>query len=302
MRILRELGMEPFVEWSRRPRGLRLSAVANALDVGIQLVKDRVARMVESGVIVGYRLVPNLRHFGFGMTVYHLQDVTVPDPQRMSRLADVDGFVSVVWFLDSGLCINLSHATEAEGRRRAQLLARLVDSEGEARILYTIPLPAVTRELSDLDWRIIAALQDNARRPLQEVAQAVGVSMKTVRTRLQRMREEGSIDEFVALDLSRVAGVLPFQLTVWGDPGVEHALLDRFRDRNLAHLPRPDEKAYCDVMLRVFAFTPAEVQAIVREALAVPGVTRAEALVATGSWENPVWKQELMDRRLVTVS
>jgi DNA-binding Lrp family transcriptional regulator len=50
------------------------------------------------------------------------------------------------------------------------------------------------KELSLLDFRIIALLHDDARRPLAEIANTLGVSIKTVRRHIERMRSEGSLD------------------------------------------------------------------------------------------------------------
>ena len=50
------------------------------------------------------------------------------------------------------------------------------------------------RQLSPLDLRIIASLKDDARRPVAEIARIVGVSVKTVRRRLEEMKTDGSLD------------------------------------------------------------------------------------------------------------
>ena len=50
------------------------------------------------------------------------------------------------------------------------------------------------KELSPIDLKIIASLQDDARKPIAEIADAVGVSAKTVRCHLEAMRREGSLD------------------------------------------------------------------------------------------------------------
>lgn len=299
MRILRELGMEPFVGWAQRPRGLRTSDVALKLGVGHHLIKDRIARMTELGVIVGYRLWPNLRHCGQRLSVYHLQSATIPDAEHAARLANVDGFLRVVWFFDSGLCINVSHGSDAERERRMRLMRELIKDEGQSKILYEIELPRVDRPLSKLDWRIVRALASDAKRPMQEAAEEVGVSTKTFRTRLARMRDEGSIDEFAALDFTKMEGIVPFQMALWyepeADPGPD--LLRAFSDRHLAHFAPPRENGYCSFVLRTFAYTPAEVQALVREALDMAGVARAQPMVATGGWDNRAWLDELLDAR-----
>jgi Lrp/AsnC family leucine-responsive transcriptional regulator len=51
-----------------------------------------------------------------------------------------------------------------------------------------------TKPLTLLDYRIIAALHDDARKPLNEVADDLDVSVKTVRRHFDTMVEQGSIE------------------------------------------------------------------------------------------------------------
>ena len=50
------------------------------------------------------------------------------------------------------------------------------------------------KKLAPIDLRIIASLQEDARKPIAEIADSVGVSAKTVRRRLEGMRRDGSLD------------------------------------------------------------------------------------------------------------
>ncbi len=57
------------------------------------------------------------------------------------------------------------------------------------------PQPKDThRKLSPLDLRIIATLQDDARKPASEIGARIGVSTKTVRRHIELMRKDGSLD------------------------------------------------------------------------------------------------------------
>ena len=58
-----------------------------------------------------------------------------------------------------------------------------------------VPVPPGSEnvKLSGMDYRIIAALMKDSRRPLKEVAEELGVSQKTVSRRLAKMRRESSI-------------------------------------------------------------------------------------------------------------
>jgi len=54
--------------------------------------------------------------------------------------------------------------------------------------------------LSHLDFMIVASLHDDARKPLAEISEAVGASVKTVRRHIERMRSEGSLDFHIPYD------------------------------------------------------------------------------------------------------
>jgi DNA-binding Lrp family transcriptional regulator len=57
------------------------------------------------------------------------------------------------------------------------------------------------KELSPLDLKIIASLKDNARKPIADIADMVGVSARTARRHLEDMISEGSLDLAVPMDL-----------------------------------------------------------------------------------------------------
>lgn len=59
-----------------------------------------------------------------------------------------------------------------------------------------------SRELSPLDLKIIASLKDDARRPIVEIANVLGVSAKTVRRHLEGMISDGLMEFQVPSDLA----------------------------------------------------------------------------------------------------
>lgn len=56
------------------------------------------------------------------------------------------------------------------------------------------------KELSELDYKIIASLKDDGRRPVAEIAQMVGVSRKTVARHIEQMMADGSLELHVMMD------------------------------------------------------------------------------------------------------
>lgn len=105
----------------------------------------------------------------------------------------------------------------------------------------------IRSRLSTVDLRIISSLQDDARRPIVDVAKAVGVSTRTVRQRLHKMISDGSLEFHAGMDVP-MGGDQLFLLHVWLRAGARKEEVGRrllsshpFRDayvRAFSNLPR----------------------------------------------------------------
>lgn len=96
----------------------------------------------------------------------------------VKRAAEMPDPLVGVYNLDNGLM--RGYSVDGGGRRRKQTY----------------------RELSPLDLKIIASLRDNARRPIGDIADIVGVTPKTVRRHLEDMITDGSLDMSTPQDLA----------------------------------------------------------------------------------------------------
>jgi DNA-binding Lrp family transcriptional regulator len=76
------------------------------------------------------------------------------------------------------------------------------------------------KELTALDYKIIYALHDDSRRPLIEVADKLQVSVKTVKSRLERMMKTGAIEYGAAWVPERSSGI-PSIVMIEFKPGVD---------------------------------------------------------------------------------
>ncbi|HEX9817085.1 MAG TPA: winged helix-turn-helix transcriptional regulator [Candidatus Thermoplasmatota archaeon] len=302
-RILRQLGVEPFAGMARRPQGLRATDVARSLGRNVRLVQDRIMRMEDDGVITGYSMVPNPRHLGVGLTTLYVPTTGAADASVLEGLSDLDGFVQAIAYLGEGVCLSMSHGSADELARRLGSARRLAGDAGAPKPMYAHDLPRVERTLSALDWRIIAALAPDARRTLQDVAEEVGVTVKTLRGRLKHLRDEGSVDEVAKLDFTRMHGIMPFEVAVWCDDpvAVTPRILERLHENYWGHFRGPPG-GYSDLLLRVFTTTPAEAHRLVKAAADVPGVRDARALIAAGAHDNPVWLIEAIEAQLAAAS
>lgn len=75
--------------------------------------------------------------------------------------------------------------------------------------LLDLPVPRATPEasLTSLDYRIIASLLHDGRKPAAEVAAGLGVSARTVKRRIARMEENGLIYYRVVFDHASLGGL-----------------------------------------------------------------------------------------------
>ena len=93
-------------------------------------------------------------------------------------------------------------------------------------------------ELDDIDWALLAALQQDAAQPNQALAERVHVSPPTALRRVRRLREAGLVAAQVALlDEDRIAAAQGHGLTAIAEvsldrQGAEH--LDAFEQRAVA--------------------------------------------------------------------
>ncbi len=298
--IVRELGIMPFAVWPHAPEGLRPSALAKRFGVSIDAVKDRIRRLESEGVLKGSEIYPNFRHFGLDVTSYRFR---LPDEGKRARATrdaeTVDGVFSVTAFMGSDVCVDICHTDPTELQRRMSLLSRLMD-DAAPRSFFGYALPPVARALSPLDWRIIQALRGHARRSLDEVAEAVGVSARTVKRRFDRMAKEGAFDIVAVFDPGALRGYTFFLLMASlrapaGEREVR-AVLSAFADRWFVSWTPPGVSE-ASLYIALLAPSVGEVEALRREAETISCVTRAECLIPVDLRTNGVWIDRMIAER-----
>ena len=301
IRILRCMGIQPYGKEPRALETLKASHIAKRIKTSTERVRDRIARMEQSGIIGGYELFPNYRHLGLAATWFYLEirDEDLVDA-AIDKIEPVEGVVGCCAFVGGLLCINVHYRSLADLARKLRLLESLI-GKGEAQKFYDVDMPRVDRPLAGLDWRIIKALREDARRPVREVARDARVSEKTVKRRLDRMAQEGSIFVIPLLDPSRAEGILMFSLAVRFAPdagpsslvAVEAALRDHMVAVDRTEVPQLGSHAFL-----LAARSMGEVEALRKATAKVQGVAGARALLFRDARENWSWLDEAIDERI----
>ncbi len=301
VRIIREMGIRPYLTRPKDPDALKPSHLARRLGCSVNTVKTRVARMEQDGVIAGYQVIPNLRHLGLtGVAYYFTAPLDAEKEAAMAAIAKMEGLLEIHDFLGRGFCIDFTHA-DGPGLERSLAILSKITGETNPVKFYERDMPLVTRELTNLDWRILSALRFNAKKPLDEVAEELGVTGRTVRARHSRMASEGSFFAVPMLDPSRAGGLFLFEILLYIEPDQFDAVTAEFHRRmDGAHVyakaPSTPELGHWDAL--VFAQNTAEVERLRALAGSIPGVTRAEAWLFRGLHDHGGWLDDAISAKI----
>lgn len=300
VRIIRAMGIRPYDKRAKAPDALKASTLAKAVDTTIVTVKERIARMEDIGVIAGYQIFPNLRHLDLGARGYFFK-VPTDDGKGdvVDQMSGLEGLLELHDFLGGGVCADFAYHGAEE---LTQKLAYLSDCSGDAspQRFYDRHMPVVKRRLSTLDWRIVRALRGRARRPLAEVAEAVGVSGRTVKRRYETMAREGSFFVVPLLNPAKAEGLILFELLFYlrepATPATINAILREFEERRVyTYRPATRDLGTFDMLL--FAKSSGEVERLRRQAASISGVAKAEAWLFQGFFDHGAWIDDAIAAR-----
>ena len=152
-----------------------------------------------------------------------------------------------------------------------------IDSVFDVSTAFSVRMSIMTRD--DLDQRLLALLQANARESTADLARRLGVARTTVLARIARLEREKVIVGYTArLALDEAdAGVSAF-VGITVEPRAGRDVV-----RHLERLPELRElcsvSGDVDYMARVRAESPARLDAVLDRIGEIPGVTRTSTSV-----------------------
>jgi DNA-binding Lrp family transcriptional regulator len=169
------------------------SDLGKSLGLTPQAVHHRVQELMDAGIITHTGTYISERYHGnMWVVVFGWSRATSMD-QLAARL-EKERNVAVI-FVASGNFVYIHGLV-----RDASDMARFVSMVQREAIMHEVqvgilptPSPSPRDAFTNLDLRIVKALESDARRPIKDVAEEVGVTVKTARKRLDRMTEQGLI-------------------------------------------------------------------------------------------------------------
>lgn len=280
--ILRRLIWKPFDPVHRRRGPLRPSEIARDLDIHGSTVKRRMADLEDEGVLNGVHLMPEPGLIGLDAGLYVME---FPDAE--TKLEGVDHLIGRPMVAESLAFVGTEAwvGVMAPQDREIDAVAReLGDAAGATSVElhhrrgWDVDLDGI----ADLDLQILSALRGDGLRPLNDVADEVGVTPRTVRHRFGRLVDARAFAIAANVSPARIRGLIPVVLDVRFEGPAD--------DRNR----RSVAKAFPDAVWRGL-FTSqraypllavqdsAEVEDRLLTARRLPGVTEARSLLVQGS-------------------
>ena len=138
----------------------------------------------------------------------------------------------MVDFYGSGLRLFVIYNGDVSRSRMIELISRITNAEKITQTRMVLPR-SETKKLTVTDVAIIRKLSNDARKPAQLVARELGLSTKTVRNRVEKLREENTIFPFPILNIECVPGLIPIYVSYIytnnkAKASVDHALISHF--------------------------------------------------------------------------
>lgn len=226
--------------------------IARTLDVDEHTVRSRIKRFHDTGFIQDWLCFVN-PNLASARAVVAWFDVLpgVPKESLVEELTLLPGTYLVLPFIGSLIRVIFLISDERAAQQRLELLRRMAKAENVAAGWGMFPPCGVT--LTEADRRILRSLSRRPRHPNTAIAKEVGLSSRTVKGRIDRLRRENAVFAFPALNPKALWGSVMASATVTYPSDrkdeIDRAMADRL-DPYLWHvlhmLPlEPDDSVPC---------------------------------------------------------
>ena len=227
LRIFRALLTDNAVAPASNDIRTSLREIARRLQADDMTVRNRFRKLQAAGLFSAWRLVINPRIFGL-----HMKSVCVdahPETKKEEILRDlraVPGVVVIANQFGPAIELLVLHADETALSRTVGQISRIVRDDDPVVLRMPLPEP-MTHTLSDVDWAILRSLEPDARKSYLLVARELGLSSRTVKTRLRRLVDGRMAMAWPDLNAGSVHGMIPFELRTRTRPGMRRPLWTR---------------------------------------------------------------------------
>ncbi len=264
IRIFRSLTSSKYVAPSNFQVKISMREIARKLGVDDMTVSNRYARFARIGLFTGWRAAFNPRLFNYGMkeVLVEVQPESAKE-EMIRKLRLVHGITVLMDLYGPRLLVTVLYESDESFSRTLQLISRITNAESTLQTRKLFPY-CETRSLSKTDWAIMKSLAMDARKPQTAVAAELGLSVRTVKNRLEKLERERAIVTFMDLDVGALEGMIPVLLLfsyakAEEKSSVDQAILSEFSGNYLWARLTDTEHGYILIVLKSMSkLKPAE--------------------------------------------
>ena len=234
IKIIKELGSPNSPQWNVRES---YANIADRLGIDEETVRKRIKRARELGSLPRWLIKVNPLLIGRQSACLVLV-VSDEDrkPELISRIRRLQGVITILDFLGRGMMVVLYYDGDILLTRMTEQIGATCGSEP---VVWRQVFPRPDIRMKRVDWEILEVMSDDARMDLQDVADKIGVTARTVQRRLAAMMEGRAIYFSGQPDYRRMTGLACNFLVFCPDTDKKHDM-DRQVASQVGRIERSD--------------------------------------------------------------
>ncbi len=289
----------------RDPR-MPLRELAERMGISLQAVHKRMQALLEAGILVGTgAAIPGNYLNATSVFIFGRMEGEKPLHQVVAELAKNDSVGYVMLCSGNVMYVSglLRRSVEMDQfrefvRKTCSMKDATMAIDSLGRVGEVRPAEPLAPEirLSPLDLRIVASLKDDARKPYAQVGEEIGATARTVRLRLDRMIEEGSVELILKVNPT-YARTINSVVHVFTREGVDRnimgiELMKRFPASVLFF------RSYCNIPDMISVATNHRMMSSLFETLDIlyedKRVTKVIPNIVITAWEFDTWREKIL--------
>ena len=185
IRIFKELGNPDSLQWNVRET---YSDLAVRLGVDEETVRRRLKSAERLGSLSKWKIMVNPCVVGFKAVNILLR---VGDEARktdaIAELSKIDGVVKILDFRGRKVLLSLYYQDTSSFNKKMEVISSICNCQKPIVWESVFPEPQIC--MTKIDWKIIGFMLEDVRKSLKCVSESVGVSVRTVERRLNKIYE-----------------------------------------------------------------------------------------------------------------
>jgi DNA-binding Lrp family transcriptional regulator len=298
-KIFKSVGYRPFGRTAGDLSRLNPWVIARKVGADGNTVKSRISKMKKNGFIMYFQIYPNYQLLGITGSAYLFQlDDVLEKQEIIEKCSLVDGVVQIHNFIGPNIYIDFTHQDSRDERRRLDLFCKLTRCDSPEKFYERVMPQMDVESVAGVDWQIIKALRYDAFKPLSKVAEELGLTLKTVRNRFEKMARNNAIIIAPVVNPAEIVDTITYVLLIYPSPDKREEVMEKAMKQFSNSCFLVDSSSQGNSMLCLAARTLAETEDSLIKARKIEGMMNVKLLVLKEMREYTQWMDSAIDKKI----